>query len=113
MSSMSSDDKKLRRSKGQKSSKTWSKKRFKIDYDKKDNNSDDPYYKITAANEEVINVGNEITASMTIEERKFLSSKSGTLHFKRLLALGSVRYKGKSKPVGVVLVSRRYQCSSN
>lgn len=97
MSSMSSDGKKLPRSKGQKSSITWR-------WDKEGNNKG-PYFKITAANEEKIIQGQEIIDSMTDEERKILRSKSGTLHFKCLLALGSVRYKGQSKPVGVALVS--------
>ncbi|MCM3624825.1 hypothetical protein M4D70_21605 [Brevibacillus borstelensis] len=93
---MSSDDKKLLRSKGQKSSITWR-------WDEEGKRSS--YFKITAANEEKIIQGQEIIDSMTDEERKVLRSKSGTLHFKRLLTLGSVRYKGQSKPVGVALVS--------
>ncbi|MED1746650.1 hypothetical protein [Brevibacillus borstelensis] len=100
MSSMSGDGKKLLRSKGQKDSKTLSKKRWDQESDEKGY-----YYKITKANEEIKIEGQEIIDSMTDEERKILSSKSGTLHFKHLLALGSVRYKGNSKPVGVALVS--------
>lgn len=106
MSSMSGDGKNLLRSKGQEGSRTLSTERFKMKWNnKKEKSKKEYYYKITKANEELKIEGQEIIDSLTDEERKILRSKSGTLHFKRLLTLGSVRYKGASKPVGVALVS--------
>lgn len=90
---------KLLRSKGQEKSRTLSKikplKKRKKDY----------YYKITKANEEISNIGRDLISLMPDEEYKLLGSKSGTLHFKRLLGLQSKITKEKATPVGIELVS--------
>lgn len=68
----------------------------------------------STANDELIAQGNAILAAMSDEERSNLASKSGTLHFVRLLGLQSKKAErviaGRQtittfKPVGIVLVS--------
>lgn len=87
----------LLKSKGQEKSRTLSKVKPSKPKEK------EFYYRITKANEEMINNGRDIINLMTDDEYKFLGSKSGTLHFINLLGLASKRYKGKSTPVGIEL----------
>jgi hypothetical protein len=73
-----------------------------------------PKGKKTEANEEILSQGSEILASMSEDERAALGSKSGSLHFVRLLGLASKKSsrrvsatesKDCSTPVGITLVS--------
>jgi hypothetical protein len=73
-----------------------------------------PKGKKTAANEEILNQGQEILAAMSEEERNGLGAKAGSLHFVQLLGLASKKSsrrvsatesKDCSTPVGITLVS--------